>query len=440
MIFKINIVSKFYIKGGTPLEGKIAISGAKNSILPILAASILTDAKLIIKNVPNLTDVHIMISLLKELGSEIAFESSCNIIIINAKKDGLSNSLITNKEGANSVRASSLFMGPLLARTGQCLIPSAGGCKIGNRMLDLHFKFLVQMGATQEDDDDQIILRTNGQPLKATQVHFTKISVGATQNLLMAAILAKGQTTMINCAMEPEVSDLINFLITLGANISGIETQNLTIEGIDNLGSANDEFEYTVMNDRVEAGSYALAALITRGEVLLDGIDYKILNYFFKTLEDTGAIIKQIDNGVLVRTPINKILHAKSIVTAPYPYFPTDLQQIFLAFMTTVTGTSSIEETLFENRFNSAKEMLKLGAKIYFDKENSQKICIEGADKLHNSKETLCATDLRGGMSLIALALGIDGDNIIVDENEYIARGYENLIEKFKGIGAIIAL
>jgi UDP-N-acetylglucosamine 1-carboxyvinyltransferase len=421
-------MTKIKINGGNKLFGEVKISGAKNAILPILAATLLTKKEVIIENVPNLSDVCIMLQLLKEIGSDYFFEKESNRVIIFAKDD--IDHEIKNAELSEKIRTSSLFLGPILAVKGKVKIPKPGGCKIGARLIDMHLHFLKEMGAEINEDDLSISLSAN-KKIHEIEANFYKTSVGATQNIMMAATLAEGKTVINGASLEPEVIDLGNFLISMGAKIKNLGTTKIEIEGVSEVNQKNP---YKVIYDRLEAGTYAIAALATKGELILKNAPYQNLRYFLDILKQNCAHIEIDQNNLIVK--YNKIIKAKSISTAPHPYFPTDLQQIYTTLMTTAEGVSTIEENIFDGRFAFAKELEKMNAKIYY--KDDRKIIIEGVKKLENSND-LHGMDLRGSMALLIAALKTEGESILHNMS-YIERGYENFYQKFLNIGAKILI
>ncbi len=420
-------MSKIKIYGGKKLSGEVEISGAKNAILPILAATLLTRHEVVLNNVPNLSDVHIMLELLKEIGSDFHFDAKHNHLVIFAK-DSV-KSTIENSNLSEKIRASSLFLGPLLAINGHVKIPKPGGCKIGARLIDMHLHFLNKMGADVNDEECFVELTTK-EKICGVEANFYKISVGATQNIMMAATLANGKTIINGASMEPEIVDLGNFLISMGAKIKGLGTDRIEIDGVSELKPSQP---YTIINDRLEAGTYIIAALATKGEVLLKNAPHQYLKYFLEILKNCGAKIEIEENDVVIKNNSGK-LFGKSISTAPYPYFPTDLQQIYATLMTTSDGLSQIDETIFNGRFLFANELKKMGAEIHHKDENS--ILINGIDKLEPSEE-LEGHDLRGSMAVFIGGLKADGLSIMKN-SYYLDRGYENFHKKFLSLGAEI--
>ena len=420
-------MSKIKIYGGKKLSGEVEISGAKNAILPILAATLLTKHEVILHNVPNLSDVHIMLELLKEIGSDFHFDTKHNTLTIFAKTAVMSN--IDNAQLSEKIRASSLFLGPLLAINGHVKIPKPGGCKIGARLIDMHLHFLNKMGADVQEDECFIELTTK-EKIHGVEANFYKISVGATQNIMMAATLANGKTTINGASLEPEITDLGNFLISMGAKIKGLGTDTIEINGIQELKPSQP---YKIIYDRLEAGTYIMAALATKSEILLKNAPHQYLKYFLEVLRDCGANITIDESDILIKNHNDK-LSGKSISTAPYPYFPTDLQQIYTTLMTTSNGLSQIDETIFDGRFLFAKELKKMNADIHHKNENS--IIINGVKNLEPSEE-LEGHDLRGSMAVFIAGLKADGMSILKN-SYYLDRGYENFHKKFLSLGADI--
>jgi UDP-N-acetylglucosamine 1-carboxyvinyltransferase len=417
-------MSKIRIKGGKKLEGIVKISGAKNAILPIIAATLLTKDEIILENVPNLSDVHIMLELLKEIGSESKFDIQNNRLTIFAKDD--IDFEIKNAELSEKIRTSSLFLGPILVVKGRVKIPRPGGCNLGARLIDMHLHFLKEMGAEVSEDEASVSLNTE-KKIHGVEANFYKMSVGATQNIMMAAALAEGKTIINGASLEPETIDLGNFLISMGAKIKGLGISRIEIEGVNEL---KQQTPYKIIHDRLEAGTYAIAALATKGELILENTPHQYLKYFLNILKQIGAKIKIDGENLIVQ--YDKKIQAKSIATAPHPYFPTDLQQIYAALMTTADGISAIEENIFDGRFVFAKELEKMGARIFYKDKN--KILIEGIERLQ-SFDDLYGMDLRGSMALFIAALKAQGESILKNVF-YIERGYEDFCQKFLNIGA----
>ena len=423
-------MQKLIINGGYQLDGKIQISGAKNSILPILAASLLSKKEVIIENVPNLSDVHIMLELMNEIGSYSHFDMNTGTLTIFAKNE--INYHISNSELCEKIRTSSLFLGSILTINGQVKIPKPGGCKIGDRLIDMHLHFLNKMGCETIEDEGCIFLKAESK-LKGIDVDFYKTSVGATQNIMIAASLADGVTKISGASLEPEVIDVGNFLISLGVIIDGLGSSAIVIYGAEQQNLCQNK-PYKIIYDRLEVGTYAILALATKSKLFLKDAYYGHLEYFFKILKANNAKIEAKEDGILVSIKDWKNVSAKSIITAPYPYFPTDLQQIYSTLMCTANGSSIIEEKIFDGRFLFTNELIKMGAKIY--QEDKNKIIIEGVEKL--KPDAIYAHDLRGSMALLIAGIMTEGETILHNPY-YLNRGYENFEQKLKQVGVKIS-
>ena len=415
------------IRGGESLSGEIPISGAKNSALPLMAATLLTKENIILRNVPALDDIISMRDLLRRLGSEI---------LGDLKKGGaeliLNTNSITDTEApyelVRKMRASVLVLGPLLARCGHARVSLPGGCAIGNRPVDIHLSGLEQMGANIDLKEGYIDATIPGSKrLKGARIAFPMVSVGATENLLMAATLAQGETELINAAREPEIIDLANCLISMGAKIHGHGTDTIVISGVESLKGA----EHRVISDRIEIGTYAIAACITGGQIDLLGADGIFLRAVFDVLRASGAEIEENDWGLRIIGPKGKP-KAIDIMTDPYPGFPTDLQAQMMAYMTRVSGASMITETIFENRFMHVPELSRMGADITV--HNSTAL-VRGVSNLKGAP--VMATDLRASVSLVLAGLVADGVTKI-SRIYHLDRGYEDLVGKLVGCGAHI--
>ena len=419
-------MEKISIKGGKPLFGKVEISGSKNSSLAILASCLLTDKKISISGVPKLTDTFFFLELLNSLGAEIDglenFEDTKEFII-NAKK------ITNNKAPYNLVkkmRASILVLGPLLARTGKAIVSLPGGCSIGLRPIDIHLNSLKKLGAKIYIEKGYVFAEAP-KGLKGNKIVFPKVSVGATVNILMAAVLAKGTTEIYNVAKEPEIEDLGLFLKSMGAKIEGLGTNKIIVEGVTNLKETN----YKVMFDRIEAGTYALAVAIAGGEIELIGAKKEVLSFFLNVLENIGINYIFTENCIIFKRNSN-FLNPIDITTEPYPGFPTDLQAQLMAVMAISNGTSMITERIFENRFMHAPELIRMGAKI---KLKGNLAIVEGVNKLRGAE--VMATDLRASVSLVLAGLAAEGTTNI-DRIYHIDRGYQSIVEKLKFCGANI--
>ena len=415
------------IRGGKSLSGKISISGAKNAALPLMAATLLTRQAVTLRNIPALDDIVSMEALLKRLGTEISGK-----LQIGGSTLQLISDTITDTEApyelVRKMRASVLVLGPLLARFGNARVSLPGGCAIGNRPVDIHLSGLEQMGALIELKDGYIDAKVLGnRKLKGAHIAFPTVSVGATENLMMAATLAEGETELTNAAREPEIIDLANCLISMGAKIKGQGTDTITIHGVNRLGGVS----HRVVADRIEIGTYAIAACITGGNIDLTGCDGLFLKNLIDALRGSGAMIDQYDWGLRVIGPKSRP-KAIDIMTEAYPGFPTDLQAQMMAYMTCVNGASMITETIFENRFMHVPELNRMGADI--NVHNSTAL-VRGVSKLKGAP--VMATDLRASVSLVLAALAAEGETRI-SRIYHLDRGYENLVGKLKECGAHI--
>ncbi|PCJ50183.1 MAG: UDP-N-acetylglucosamine 1-carboxyvinyltransferase [Gammaproteobacteria bacterium] len=413
-------MEKFQIEGGYKLNGSIRISGAKNAALPILMSTLLVDGVSTISNVPHLNDVTTTLALLGTLGSSTTITDKLEVQIDATNI----HSYKAPYDLVKTMRASILVLGPLLGRFGKADVSLPGGCAIGSRPVDLHLKGMQTLGAEIDVNDGYIRARTKD-GLKGAKILMDTVSVGATENILMAAILAKGITTIENAAREPEVVDLAQCLIAMGANISGAGTDVITIQGVDKLQSAS----YKVQPDRIETGTYLVAAAITRGKVLLKDTNPELLEAVILKLRETGAEIKTGVDWIELDMKGNRP-KAVSIKTAPYPGFPTDMQAQFTALNSIASGTSTIKENIFENRFMHINEMQRMGANISIDGNTA--ICV-GVKTLKSAQ--VMATDLRASASLVLTGLVAEGSTI-VDRIYHIDRGYDCIEEKLHALGA----
>ncbi|WP_250277741.1 UDP-N-acetylglucosamine 1-carboxyvinyltransferase [[Clostridium] colinum] len=415
-------MEKFLVEQSLNIKGDVYIEGAKNSCLPILAASILSNGKITIKRVPFLSDVNVMCSLLEDLGIGLKKD-------IKNKSLDIDTSNIFNKdicyELVKKIRASFLLAGPLLARFGKVSIQMPGGCAIGVRPIDLHLKGFKALGAdiTQEHGIIEIEAKKG---LIGTEIYLDFPSVGATENIIMASVLAKGETTISNCATEPEIVDLIDFLNKMGAEIEGGGTETIKIKGVDNLNNCT----HTIIPDRIEAGTFLVLGAATRGEINILDINCEHLKAVTSKLKEINVEIEEKDNKIKVFG--KNIFKNVDIKTMPYPGFPTDMQPQFMSFMCINKGTSIINETIFENRFMHVSELGLMGANI---KVEGNSAIINGVDKITGSK--VKATDLRAGAALIIAGLCAEGMTEISDIY-HIERGYYNIEEKIKNIGGKI--
>lgn len=415
-------MSRLIIQGARPLKGRVRVSGAKNSVLPIIAASLLADGRSVIEEVPYLNDVKIMCELVNSLGASTEFPDDRTRLEI-------SNSSMLNTtapyELVNRMRASFLVAGPLLARCGHVKISLPGGCAIGSRPVDLHLKGFAALGGSITQGHGYIEIRSSGR-LKGDKVYLDFPSVGATENIMMAAALAEGHTVIENAATEPEITDLATYLTSMGADIKGAGTDTIKINGVRELYPAN----HTVIPDRIEAGTYMVAAAITRGDIIIENIVPDHLKPVTAKLRESGAEISEELTSVRVKG--NRI-DPVDIKTHPYPGFPTDMQSQITSLLSVACGTSMVVETIFENRFMHVCELKRMGANI---KVEGRSAIIEGCSRLSGTK--VKATDLRAGAALILAGLCAEGTTEILDI-EHVDRGYLRIDEKLKRLGAVIS-
>jgi UDP-N-acetylglucosamine 1-carboxyvinyltransferase len=416
-------MDRIRIRGGRPLEGDIVIGGAKNAALPLMAAGMLTDERLLLTNVPKLADIATMTQLVSQHGLSVEAgtrESTRTLSIGGA---------ITNTEApydiVRKMRASILVLGPLLARGGEARVSLPGGCAIGTRPVDLHLKGLEQMGAVITVDGGYVNAVVKGR-LRGATIVMPFTSVGATENLLMAASLADGQTVLANAAREPEITDLAHCLIAMGAKITGLGTDRLVVEGVERLHGA----EHRIIADRIETGTYACAAVITGGEVRLKGATLAHLGSVAAVLVEAGAEISEEAGALSVRRLDG--LRGVDAITEPYPGFPTDMQAQFMAVMAVAEGAAMVTETIFENRFMHVPELNRMGARINV---HGSSAIIRGVSAL--SGAPVMATDLRASVSLVLAGLAARGDTV-VNRVYHLDRGYEALEQKLAACGANI--
>ena len=415
-------MDKFLIDGPCRVRGKILVSGSKNASLPILAATLLFDQPVIIKNLPRVRDINTMLNLLRSLGSKIIQSKDKKTAkIINKKKmkTFASYSLV------KTMRGSILVLGPLIAKYHKSKTSLPGGCLIGARPVDYHLEALKKLGMNYEIKDGYILAKSKGR-LVGRIIKFPKISVGATENSIIAACIAKGKTILKNCAIEPEIKDLTNFLNLAGANIKWLG-RTCRIKGVSNL----NQIQYSVMADRIEAGTFCVAATLTKGNLEIKGLNPKIINTELELLKKFGAKIKLSDNKIFIKGP-KKIRSIKNIKTKEFPGIPTDLQAQLMILMCKAIGKSSITESIFENRFMHVAELQRLGAKI--DIKNN-KATIEGNTKFIGAE--LMSSDLRASVALVLAALVSNGRSLI-NRIYHLDRGYEKIETKLKKIGVKI--
>ena len=425
-------MDRIRITGGRPLNGIIPISGAKNAALPLTIATLLSADTLTLKNVPNLADVNLLTRILRNHGVDFS---------IDGKRPGPQSHLgetfrLTARdivdttapyEMVSRMRASFWVLGPLLARCGVAKVSLPGGCAIGTRPVDLHLMGLEALGTQIDIENGYVLAKAPSGGLHGARIIFPKVSVGATHNVLMAAVLAKGETVLENAAREPEVGDLANCLNKMGAKIEGIGTSTLQIQGVSQLEGAT----HTVLPDRIETGTFAMAVAATGGDVLLEGTNIELLEAAFNVLKQAGVEITPEGNGIRVRQT-NGGLNPVSIETQPYPGFPTDLQAQLMALMTQADGTSTIRETIFENRFMHVQELARLGADIQL---NGDLATIRGKTDLEGAE--VMATDLRASVSLVIAGLVAKGETMI-NRVYHLDRGFEQLEQKLGDCGADI--
>jgi len=402
------------------LKGEVKISGSKNAVLPAIAASLLTQDEVRLGNIPLVKDVFSMLTLMKELGSD--YDLKKNALTIQVKK-------ILSEEASYELvrvmRASILVLGPLLARSGKAIVALPGGCAIGSRPIDLHIAGLQKLGASITLEHGYI--KAEAERLQGADIQFEKKTVTGTENLVMAASLARGETVLRNCAREPEVSNLCELLVKMGAQIEGIGEEVIRIKGADELGGAVHE----IIPDRIEAGTFLVAGALTQGDITLIDIQPVHLITIIEKLRYSGAVIETIKDDVL-RVIGSPEIKPQDITTSPYPGFPTDMQAQFMVLMTQASGTSIITETIFDRRFSHVNELLRLGANI---EVSGDKALVKGKTPLSGAE--VIATDLRASASLILAGL-IAGGETNVNEVEHIDRGYEAIEEKLKSLGARI--
>ncbi|NNG66061.1 UDP-N-acetylglucosamine 1-carboxyvinyltransferase [Caldanaerobacter subterraneus] len=413
-------MGKFKINGGKRLYGEVEVHGAKNSILPILAATILNEGVSVIHNCPRLKDVDSMIEILEHIGCKIDFNGRDIVVDARDVKDSeIPDNLM------RTMRSSIFLMGALIARNKKAFISFPGGCDIGHRPIDLHLKGLKKLGVEIEESYGYI--RCKGVRVRGNEIHLDLPSVGATENIMLAATLADGITVIRNAAKEPEIEDLQNFLNSMGARITGAGTNTIVIEGVKKL----HDTEYTIIPDRIVAGTYLCAAAMTRGELTIVKALKEHLEPLISKLKETGCELKT-GNDYIKITCNKRPKAVDMIVTLPYPGFPTDLQPQIVSVLSIAEGTSIVTETIFDNRFKYTEELVRMGADI---KVEGRVAVIRGVDKITGAK--VLAKDLRGGVALVIAGLGAEGTTV-VEGAEHIDRGYESLEKALKSVGADI--
>lgn len=416
-------MDKIIVTGGAALKGRIPISGAKNACLTLMPAALLTDEPLTLTNAPRLADIHTMKELLSSLGCEIASLQEGRVLALGTQT--ISNHL-AHYDIVRKMRASILVLGPLLAREGRGVVSLPGGCAIGARPVDLHLRGLEAMGAVLDLRDGYVDANAPG-GLKGAVFEFPMVSVGATENLLMAATLAKGTTVLKNAAREPEIVDLARCLRAMGAQIEGEGTSTLTIEGVDRLGGAT----HRVVADRIELGTYMIAPAIAGGEVVFEGAERSLISSFADKLEAADVEVADVDGGLRVRRK-NGAVRAVDFETEPFPGFPTDLQAQLMTLLTLAEGRSTVAEKIFENRFMHVPELIRMGAKIDIDGSTA---VVDGVSELRGAP--VMASDLRASASLVLAGLAAQGETI-VNRIYHLDRGYERVEKKLSACGANI--
>ena len=414
-------MDKFVIEGGTPLEGEVDVSGSKNAALPALAACLLTEQTVTLDRIPQVRDIGTMLNLIRHIGAEVSVNGGRVTI-----RAGKIQSPEAPYELVKTMRASSLVLGPLVGRCGRARVSLPGGCAIGARPINLHVSALEQLGAEVTQDHGYIEAEApNG--LRGAQVHFDRISVTGTEDVLMAAVLARGETVIENAAREPEVADLARLLNCMGARIEGAGTSTIRVHGVERLGGA----EHTIIPDRIEAGTFLIAGAITRGELTVRGCVPEHLRALIAKLQQSGAEVTEVAADALqVRVPAQ--LKNVDITTEEHPGFATDLQAQFMALMTQAEGISLITEKIFENRFMHAQELARMGANIRLE---GRQAIVAGPTRLSGAQ--VIASDLRASASLVLAALAANGETV-VDRVYHIDRGYEKIESKLAGVGARI--
>lgn len=415
---------RFKIRGGTPLKGQVSIGGAKNAVLKLMAAAILAKGETKIYNVPDLTDVDIMLNVIEDLGTKIIYDKNEKSVLIDASN---LTSITAKYELVSKMRASFIILGALITRCKEAIVALPGGCAIGERRVDFHIKGLEALGAKIKIEGGYV--HAKALKLVGADIYLDIPSVGATENLMLASILAEGSTRIQNAAQEPEIVDLANFLNTMGADISGAGTSEIVINGVKE--EDIHPIEYTTIPDRIEAGTYMAAIAATKGKAVIRNIFPGHLTFFNDKLLKMGANIKLIEPTAIEVSCKNR-LNSVNFVTQPYPGFPTDLQSMAMVLLTTADDVGIITESLYENRFMQVPDLRRMGADIHQDRNHA---IIKGVKKLTGA--TLCASDLRAGASLVVAGLMAEGTSTI-ENLHHIDRGYENFEEKIKLLGGKI--
>lgn len=414
-------MEQYIIKGGTPLKGDVEISGAKNASLAIVAAAILTDEKVFIDNLPNVRDVNVLLQSIEEIGAKVDRKSEHSVVI-----DGSGvHSLRIDYENIKKIRASYYLLGALLGRFRHAEVALPGGCEIGSRPIDQHIKGFKALGANVEIEHGMLI--TKADKLVGTHIYMDVVSVGATINVMLAAVLAEGETSIENAAKEPHIVDAANMLNSMGANIKGAGTDVIRIRGVEKL----HKTEYSVIPDQIEAGTFMFAAAVTKGDILVKNVIPKHLESITAKILEIGCTVQEYDDAV--RVIANEELVNTHVKTLPYPGYPTDMQPQIVVALAVAKGTSIVTESIFENRFKYVDELSRMGARI---KVEGNTAIIDGVEKLTGAQ--ISAPDLRAGAALVLAGIASEGFTI-VDDIVYIQRGYEDFEGKLKKLGANIA-
>ncbi len=414
-------MSKLIIQGGKKLEGEVQISGSKNAALPIIAGTVLIKGKTTLYNVPNIQDVQTMFEIIKDIGGKVTKKN--NKIIIDTSKI---HTYEISENLMRKMRSSVILAGAIIGKYKKANFSYPGGCEIGSRPIDLHLKGFEKLGINIKEEYGEIICEADR--IMGTQIHLDFPSVGATENIILASCLAEGVTVLTNAAKEPEIEDLVKFLNKAGAKIKGAGTDRVEIIGVKKL----TEVSYNIMPDRIEAGTYLVAGAITGGNLKVTNLNSNHIEPILNKLEEAGCVLKIEKNTVEIKAP--KRIKAVDIKTMPYPGFPTDMQSIFGALLTTAKGTSIITENIFESRYKYVQELNRMGAKINVEGRTA---VIKGTKRIQGA--SVVASDLRGGAALVLEALVAKGVTQ-VDNVHYILRGYENIVDKLKNLGAKVYL
>lgn len=417
-------MDQIIVNGNGPLKGEIPIAGAKNACLTLMPATLLTDEPLVLTNAPRLSDIRTMTELLQSLGAEVTSSQEGQVLTMSSHA---LNSHRADYDIVRKMRASILVLGPMLARDGVAEVSLPGGCAIGARPVDLHLKAFEAMGAELDLRDGYVFAKAPSGGLKGAVVDFPLVSVGATENALLAAVLARGTTVLKNAAREPEIVDLVHCLQRMGAQIEGEGASTITIQGVTSLHGA----EHPVVTDRIELGTYMLAPAMCGGEVECIGGRIDLLTAFCEKLDEAGISVEETSRGLKVSRKNGRV-RAVDVTTEPFPGFPTDLQAQFMALMCLAEGTSTLEETIFENRFMHAPELARMGAQIEVHGGHAK---VTGVEKLRGAP--VMATDLRASVSLILAGMAAEGETH-VRRVYHLDRGYEHVVRKLRGVGANI--